>query len=170
MISAKILNHVFDIDFNDSDFQNGKINNKAFTLEIEEIHPNTYKIKRGKDTYTFILLPNKENDYVLEVVYKGMTYTIDIEDADRKLLKSLGIQTGAKKGSLKVKAPMPGKVLEVSVKENQEVKKADTLFILEAMKMENAITAELEGVVKTVHVSKGEIVDKNQVLLEFQSN
>ena len=63
---------------------------------------------------------------------------------------------------------MPGKVLDVLVTVGQEVVKGDGLVILEAMKMENVLKADDVGVVKSVNVSIGEAVEKNNVLIEFE--
>jgi biotin carboxyl carrier protein len=62
---------------------------------------------------------------------------------------------------------MPGMVLSILVKEGDEVKKGDTLLILEAMKMENSLKASADGQVKKVVAVKGTAVEKNQVLIQF---
>ena len=66
------------------------------------------------------------------------------------------------------KAPMPGLILDVQVKEGDEVKEGDYLLVLEAMKMENTLTAPRDGVVKSITVSKGQTVDKNRLLIEME--
>ncbi|MBK8879597.1 MAG: acetyl-CoA carboxylase biotin carboxyl carrier protein subunit [Haliscomenobacter sp.] len=66
-----------------------------------------------------------------------------------------------------IKAPMPGLVLEISVKEGDTVEKGQSLLILEAMKMENVLKSPGDGVVKRIFVDKGRPVDKNQILLEM---
>ena len=62
---------------------------------------------------------------------------------------------GAKSG---VKSPLPGVILDIKVKEGDEVKKGQTIIILEAMKMENSIKADKDGKVTAINVSKGESV------------
>ena len=62
---------------------------------------------------------------------------------------------GAKSG---VKSPLPGVILDIKVKEGDEVKKGQTIIILEAMKMENSINADKDGKVTAINVSKGESV------------
>lgn len=57
-----------------------------------------------------------------------------------------------------VKAPLPGVVLSISVKVGDTVKAADTIAVLEAMKMENAIHAGRDGVVKTINANAGDSV------------
>lgn len=61
-------------------------------------------------------------------------------------------------------APMPGKVVRVFVKPGDQVASGDTLFILEAMKMENRLTADASGVVTSVTVGAGDLVAGGQVL------
>lgn len=58
----------------------------------------------------------------------------------------------------KVNSPLPGVIIEVSVKEGQAVKAGQKLAVLEAMKMENEIPAPKDGTVTAIHVSKGDSV------------
>jgi len=72
-------------------------------------------------------------------------------------------------GIVSIKAPMPGKVIKVNVAEGQDVRKNQSLVIVEAMKMENEIRSAAEGVVKRIHVSAGELVDSEKTLIELES-
>ena len=58
----------------------------------------------------------------------------------------------------KVESPLPGVVIEVSVKEGQAVKQGQKVAVLEAMKMENEIAATVDGTVTAIHVNKGDSV------------
>jgi biotin carboxyl carrier protein len=71
-------------------------------------------------------------------------------------------------GSLRVKAPMPGKVIKLAVREGEKVRRNQTLVIVEAMKMENEIQSSIDGVVKKVHVSVGDVVDADRILAEIE--
>lgn len=64
-----------------------------------------------------------------------------------------------------VKAPLPGVVTKVLVAAGQAVKKGDTVLVLEAMKMENNITAESDGSVTGICVAPGDSVMEGTVLL-----
>lgn len=64
-----------------------------------------------------------------------------------------------------VKAPMPGMVLSIHVKEGDQIEEGDRLLILEAMKMENVLAAPGAGTVKVVNVEPGQPVDKGQTLI-----
>ena len=67
-------------------------------------------------------------------------------------------------GSKGVTSPMPGTILEVKVNVGQTVKRGETMFILEAMKMENEIPAPEDGVVASVDTTKGASVATGAVL------
>lgn len=64
-----------------------------------------------------------------------------------------------------VKAPLPGVVTKILVKAGQAVKKGENILVLEAMKMENNITAENDGTVTAVCVNPGDSVLEGTVLL-----
>ena len=63
---------------------------------------------------------------------------------------------------------MPGFVLQVAVKEGDEVNEGDRILILEAMKMENSIMIHAAAKIKKVKVKAGQAVDKGQVLVELE--
>ena len=67
-----------------------------------------------------------------------------------------------------VKAPMGGRVVEISVKPGQEIKKGETLLVYEAMKMENDIAADFAGKVKRIFVAPDQVVSTDEILIEFE--
>ena len=67
-------------------------------------------------------------------------------------------------GSVKVNAPMPGKILSVKASVGQAVKKGDVLLILEAMKTENEVVAPEDGTVASIDVAAGDSVEAGAVL------
>ena len=62
---------------------------------------------------------------------------------------------------------MPGKVLEVFVKEGQQVSAGDQLLIMEAMKMEHKIIADKDAVVETIHFNAGDQVTQGAELIKL---
>lgn len=65
-------------------------------------------------------------------------------------------------------AAIPGTILDIFVKKGTEVEADQKVLILEAMKMRNIITHPINGKVKKIHVKSGDIVTKNQLLIEFE--
>jgi biotin carboxyl carrier protein len=96
------------------------------------------------------------------------SYDVVINNALDQQIEALGFEIGSSKIVNDIKAPMPGLILEINVKEGQTVNEDDSLLILEAMKMENVITSPREGVIKSIKVNQGETVDKNSLLIEFE--
>ena len=66
-----------------------------------------------------------------------------------------------------VRCPMPGLVVSISVSEGQEVKAGETLAVVEAMKMENVLRAERDGVVKAIRAKPGDSLAVDAVIMEF---
>ena len=104
--------------------------------------------------------------YTIKV--NGTSYTVKIADIYDRLIQKMGISTGGTTKSNNVQSPMPGLVLSILVSEGQTVVKGDNLLILEAMKMENVIKATGDGVVKSIHVQQGAVVEKRQLLIEME--
>jgi biotin carboxyl carrier protein len=73
--------------------------------------------------------------------------------------------TEVKGMSVEVKAPMPGKILDVLVKVGDQVKEDDEVIMLEAMKMENPIYAPADGTVKEIKVKANDTVETEQVMI-----
>ena len=66
-----------------------------------------------------------------------------------------------------VKAPMPGKLLSLTVVAGAEVKRGDTVAVMEAMKMEHALTAPRDGVVEAVSGKAGDQVSEGDILVQL---
>src|SRR5450759_3244048 len=66
-----------------------------------------------------------------------------------------------------VLCPMPGLVISIAVKEGQEVKAGETVAVVEAMKMENVLRAEIDGTVKTINAKPGDSLAVDAVIVEF---
>lgn len=115
------------------------VNNKVFEVEVEEI-------KEGATTHS--------KEPVIEITKPG----VKIEKPAVKEAPSPVDLSGEK-----ITAPLPGTV-SVEVSEGNTVAKGDVLFILEAMKMENEITAPLSGTVKAIFFNSGDAVDTGDTL------
>ena len=84
------------------------------------------------------------------------------------LMERMGIEEGADATSEDLRAPMPGKVLEVLVQEGQSVEEGEAMLVLEAMKMENVLRAGAAGVVSMIGVEAGNAVEKEAVLISME--
>jgi biotin carboxyl carrier protein len=97
----------------------------------------------------------------------GRLYNVEVKNKLDLLLEKMGMSQ-ANTGKINhIKAPMPGLIIDLKVKEGDAVSHNDPLLILEAMKMENIIKSPGEGIVKSIKIKKGQSVEKNQILIEF---
>lgn len=67
-----------------------------------------------------------------------------------------------------IKAPLPGTISAIDVKVGDQVKRGDTVVVMEAMKMENNIVASKDGKVKTIHVNTGQSVAQDDKLIDLE--
>ena len=91
----------------------------------------------------------------------GHAHVIDLHDPVHEAELDEG-------GSGDIIAPMPGKLISVLVKAGDSVRKGDPLAVLEAMKMENPLTAPADGIVAEVNYAAGEQVDEGAVVVSFK--
>jgi 3-methylcrotonyl-CoA carboxylase alpha subunit len=119
------------------------------------------------------------NDEVVEMFYYSdeerniLTFNghnFEVARKDYLIEQDVYVSSAMENGNAKIVAPMPGKVIKINVEENQEVKKGEVLLIVEAMKMENNITAPKNGKVEKVNVSAGDMVDGSTELVNLYSS
>jgi len=138
-----------------------------------KINGNTYKVGVGD-----------LNDHVVEVEVNGVPYKVEM-DQTKVVSKVVSAPRAAaaprtasgekviakatsNAGGETVKAPLPGVVLSIPVKVGDTVKAADTVLVLEAMKMENAIHAGRDGRVASINVNAGDSVLEGAVLITLE--
>jgi biotin carboxyl carrier protein len=145
----------------------GTVNDRTVEGDILEVSKSEFHLLLDNKSYNIQLVKAdyKEKKLVLKV--NGKKYELDVKDKYDELLHSLGLDNIAAKKINDIKAPMPGMVLNVLVNEGQEVKKGDSLIVLEAMKMENVLKSPSDGIVKKIAATKGTAVEKNQLLIQF---
>jgi acetyl/propionyl-CoA carboxylase alpha subunit len=157
MLKAKV-NNKYDFEI-DSASEKG--------IDLIEVKEGIFHIIKDSRSYTaeVIRANHEEKNFVIRV--NGNKYTVHIKDKYDELLKELGIDNASAKKVKETKAPMPGLVVDVRVKEGDTVKKGDALVVLQAMKMENILKSPADAAIKKIHIKKDDTVEKNQVLISF---
>ena len=144
------------------------LNGTAVDWDLIEVRENTFHIIKDRKSYNATLISFNAEEKTMVLNVNGNDYEISVKDKNDLLLQQLGISAKTSSAVQFIKAPMPGLIINVSVKVGDEVKKGDTLLILEAMKMENVIKSPRDGKVKKISVELRKAVEKNQVMLEFE--
>ncbi len=136
-----------------------------------ELHPtdkpNVFRAKQhGADVPVYIEFDGVSK---VEVSLRGYTYICAVHtDVQHKLLQILSSSPSASNRVSRIVSPMPGLLKYVYASVGDNVKKGTTLFVLEAMKMENAIKAPVTGVVSEMHVVEGDAHEKGALLCTIQ--
>jgi biotin carboxyl carrier protein len=164
MYKASIDTQSFEIVRQDETFL---INGESMKLDLQKIQNGYFHIIHNNKSFTAEVVKTDVSTKTFHIKINGVTYPVQLKDRFDILLDQMGMNSGASKKVNNIKAPMPGLIINLKVKEGDMVKKGDVLLILEAMKMENIIKSPGDGTVKTIKAKKGDSVEKNQVLIEF---
>ena len=131
-----------------------------------------YKFKIGGKEYNVTVNPKEGK--LFDVTVNGATYEVESENAPAPQPAAAPVQAApaaaapaAKPAGAgeKVPSPLPGVIIEISVKEGQQVKQGQKLVILEAMKMENEIPAPKDGTVTEILVHKGDTLQEGDPIV-----
>lgn len=130
--------------------------------------PGQFSLIHGGRSFRVLVLKEDRENSTFRLRIDAHTYTVKLDDEQQRLLHEMGLDKAAAQIVRDLKAPMPGLVLKVLVKEGDRVGKNDPVLVLEAMKMENVIKAPGEATVERIHVSERTAVEKGQLLLAFR--
>lgn len=156
------------IELADDPEQGGKVDENPFSWDLLKVKEGSYHVIRDGRSYRVDIVKADASDKGFTLIVNGQEYQVGLKDRYDLLLERLGLEDLQGKRVEDIKAPMPGKVLDIKVEVGTEVSEGDALLVLEAMKMENVIKAPGEGKVKAIHVNVSDPVEKNQVLVEFE--
>jgi biotin carboxyl carrier protein len=134
----------------------------------------SFKYTINGNVYKVII--NRIEDTTADVEVNGTPYKVEMNKPIKKQVITINrpIQTSAppiakpqqaSAGASALRSPLPGIILDVVVKVGDTVKKGQKVVVLEAMKMENVINADHDGVIKEVKVNKGDSVLEGADLL-----
>ncbi|WP_298494855.1 acetyl-CoA carboxylase biotin carboxyl carrier protein subunit [uncultured Algibacter sp.] len=143
-------------------------NEEVLNFDALQTSKGKYHILKDNKSFKAEITETDFNKKSYQVKVNNNMYNVAISNELDLLIKDMGLSSTTKKQVHAIKAPMPGLILEMQVKVGQEVNENDTLFILEAMKMENSITSPRTGIIKSILAKNGDAVEKNQLLIEFE--
>ena len=133
----------------------------------ELVSPNLYSLHVGGASHT--VLAERGGPGVWALQFRGRRYRADVVDDRTKAMRDMNSAASAIKDLAPVRAPMPGLVVKVEVEEGEMVEAGGGLLVVEAMKMENPLTAAVAGRVGRIHVVAGQTVEKDEILMDMLS-
>ena len=138
-----------------------KINGNIYKVAIGDIDNNIAQVEVNGTPYS-VELETKET---VTVVNKPRPSAAPRTETGAKVVAKPSAPAAGGNG---IKAPLPGVIISVNVKVGDVVKASDTVIVLEAMKMENAIHAGRDGKVASVNVNNGDSVLEGSVLITLE--
>jgi biotin carboxyl carrier protein len=129
-----------------------------YDVEIKRIEDNIAKIEVNGTVYNVEVHKELKQTKTPKLVRQE----VQTHRRDSKIKKTI-----TKTAGHEVKCPLPGNIVQVFVKEGDEIKLGDKLLMYEAMKMENTITAEKDGIIKNLKVQQGDSVLQGDLLMEI---
>ena len=175
----------FEAEFKKKKFKvNVRELDQYWDIRIEEEGKKEVSYKIEKTSF------REESDGVISFLFKGKSYLIDIiNDGDTKynvftrgsfrnikiFNDEMLLQQSLKRenefgGDKFIKSGMPGKIIEILVKEGEEIEENQALLIMEAMKMENEMRSPMKAKIKKISIQQGQNVETGQVLIEFEDS
>ena len=137
-------------------------------LDVVKIGSSNFHLLHDYKAYSISLLESDLLNKRLKIVVNGNTYDIKIEDEYDQQVNKMGLLAGTSQKVNSIMAPMPGLIIDVMVREGQEILEGTPLLVLSAMKMENIIVSQGDGIIKSIAIKKEDTVEKGQVLIEIE--
>lgn len=100
---------------------------------------------------------------------RGRRYEVEAVDERTHAVREMTGGAAKEGGARPIRAPMPGLVVRVEVKEGDRVEAGQGVVIVEAMKMENELRADATALVARVHIRAGQTVEKGQLLIDMET-
>lgn len=142
-------------------------NTSDVPYQFTRIDNTRFLLRKGNATF-ILANASLNDDGSIDFTLNGNWRRASVKNEQALLLDKMGFKVGASSSQGVLKAPMPGRVLQLLVEEGQEVELGEPVAILEAMKMENELKAPVAGRLASIKVVAGTSVEKNHVLLEIE--
>jgi len=146
--------------------QSIKIGKRNYDVQLKQDDKfGTYILWKNRK-YPVEIIRSRQNKY--EILFNDISYTFTVETPfSMQRMKFLNKQKGKVETEF-IKAPMPGKIIDVLVREGSQVLRGESIVILEAMKMQNEILSPVNGHVIKVSAKPNTNVMKDDVLVEIK--
>lgn len=138
------------------------------SLDSILVNENTLHVLDKNSAFDVEIIHSNFLNKTITLSINGNIYDVKLEDEYDQQIKKMGLLAVTTQKLNEVKAPMPGLIVDVLVEVGQEVIEGTPLLVLSAMKMENVILAQGEGIIKSVEVKKDDAVEKGQLIIEME--
>lgn len=148
-----------ELQFNSSDVD---------TLDSIKVNAKNLHVLDNNSAFEVEVVHSDFLNKMMSLSINGNIYDIKLEDEYDQQVKKMGLLAVTTQKLNEVKAPMPGLIVDVMVEVGQEIVEGTPLLVLSAMKMENIILAQGEGIIKSIEIKKDDAVEKGQVIIKME--
>lgn len=138
------------------------------SLDIVHIGNQQFHALRQDRSYKIKILNTDFANKTMTIEVNGNSYEMILADEYDQMVQKMGLLTTKTHKINNIKAPMPGLIIDVMASIGQKVESGTPLIVLSAMKMENIITSQGEGIIKSINVEVNDAVDKGQLIIEME--
>lgn len=156
----------FTVHIEDESFELSK--SSIQSLDLHQITSTHFHVLQSNQAFNIQVHEMNALAKTAIISVNGNRYNVQIDDYYDRMVEKMGFLANTAQKVSSIKAPMPGLIIEVMVKPGDEIEEGTPLLVLSAMKMENVLLAEGEGVIKSVAVKKDDAVDKGQLIIEME--
>ncbi|MBT5439295.1 MAG: acetyl-CoA carboxylase biotin carboxyl carrier protein subunit [Flavobacteriales bacterium] len=153
-------NNVFLID--------GEVQTPKGNAKLEWLDRNYFVVTFNGKMFNGEVLEQNLEDHTLKLKLNHRVFEVKRKYDLLDLISQMGLDKKKVKKLKELSSPMPGRVLKIMVKIGDKINIGDSLLSLEAMKMENILKSDGEGIVKEIFINEEQVVDKGEVLIEFE--
>lgn len=139
-----------------------EVDGRCYELELRHLGDREYLLIAGHTIYNCRVETSHNEPEHIEVSLRGVSYQVKLTDPKR--LRSAQSGAGHDKGTARIVAPMPGRVVRVLAEAGVEVEAGAGIVVVEAMKMQNEMKAPKAGRVVSIHARVGSTVNAGDVL------
>ena len=136
-----------------------KIRGNKYEVEILNLEGTTAELEVNGTTYQVEIERKKVESKTPILVRSAVSNVVGSSE--------IKLSAGEKSATSKITAPLPGNIMQIFFKEGDKVKRGDKILIYEAMKMENNLLAEKDGIIKSLKVKVGDSVLQGDLLIEM---
>lgn len=137
-------------------------------LDALELAEGKFHLLQKNVSYNVAILNSDFTNKTFSVSVNGNFYEVTISDKYDQMVNEMGLLISSTQKVNEIKAPMPGLILDIMVKVGQEISEGTPLLVLSAMKMENIILSQGDGIIKSIAIKKDDAVEKGQLIIEME--
>jgi biotin carboxyl carrier protein len=144
-----------------------KLNGEKLNYDLQKLNYQNYLLRINNTYYEISSeqVNNEKFSFLVNGIKVDLIARTELQERAKNLIDA---SKSSLSSTVDINAPMPGMILKINKNNGDEIKKGDSVLILEAMKMENDLKSSVTGKIKKLFVSEGNAVEKGDRLFSIE--